>query len=184
VSGPVTALLLVDIQNDYFPGGKMELAGSLEAGEKAARVLSAFRGSGWPVVHVRHESLKPTSTFFLPGTSGAEIHESVRPLPGEPVATKHFPNSFRDTGLWERLQSLSVGRVVIAGMMTHMCVDSTTRAAFDLGLECAVLSDACATRDLIFRERTIAAADVQAAFLAALGSAYARVIRASEAVPG
>ena len=184
MSGLTTALLLVDIQNDYFPGGKMELVGSVEAGLKAAMVLTAFRGSGWPVIHVRHEALKPTSGFFLPGTDGAEIHDSVRPLPGEVVATKHFPNSFRETGLLDRLRSLMVGRLVIAGSMTHMCVDATTRAAIDLGLECAVLSDACATRDLTFGDRTVVAADVQAAFLAALGSAYARVLPAAKAIPG
>jgi nicotinamidase-related amidase len=179
-----TALLLIDIQNDYFPGGRMELVGSVEAGRKAAEALAAFRGSGWTVVHVRHESVKPTATFFLPGTAGAEIHECVRPLPGEVVATKPFPSSFRDTGLGERLRSLSVGRVVIAGMMTHMCVDATTRAAFDFGLECTVLGDACATRDLDFEGRTVAAADVQAAFLAALGSAYARVVPSAREIPG
>lgn len=179
-----TALLLIDVQNDYFPGGKMELVGSVEAGRKAAEVLEAFRASGWPVVHVRHESVQPGPTFFLPGTPGAEIHEGVRPLPGEVVATKHFPNSFRETGLAERLRALSVGRVVIAGMMTHMCVDATTRAAFDLGLECTVLSDACATRDLSFEGRMVAAADVHAAFLAALGSAYARVLPAARGIPG
>ena len=184
VKGTVSALLLVDIQNDYFPGGRMELEGSVEAGGKAAEVLSAFRGSGWPVVHVRHESVKPGAAFFLPGTAGAEIHDGVRPLPGEVVATKHFPNSFRETGLKDRLDSLAVGRLVIAGMMTHMCVDATTRAAFDLGFECTVLSDACATRDLIFEGRCVAAVDVQAAFLAALGSAYAHVVTSARGVPG
>jgi nicotinamidase-related amidase len=184
VGTPSTALLLVDIQNDYFPGGRMELVGSVEAGRKAAEVLEAFRASGWPVVHVRHESIQPGASFFLPGTPGAEIHESVRPLPGEAGATKHFPNSFRETGLFERLRALSVGRIVIAGMMTHMCVDATTRAAFDLGLECTVLADACATRDLVFDGRTVAAADVHASFLAALGAAYARVVPAARGIPG
>jgi nicotinamidase-related amidase len=184
MTAATTALLLVDIQNDYFPGGRMELVGSVEAGRKAAEVLSAFRSSGWPVVHVRHESVKPGASFFLPGTAGAEIHESVRPLPGEVVATKHTPNSFRETGLKERLESLAVGRLVIAGMMTHMCVDATTRAAFDFGFECTVLSDACATRDLTFDGRTVAAADVHTAFLAALGSAYARVVPSGRGIPG
>lgn len=184
MSAPNTALLLIDIQNDYFPGGRMELVGSLEAGGKAAAALQAFRERGWPLVHVRHESLRPTATFFLPGTTGAEIHESLRPHPGEAVVTKHFPNSFRETGLWELLESLTVGRILIAGMMTHMCVDATTRAAFDLGLGCTVLSDACATRSLTFGDRTVAAADVHAAFLAALGSAYAQVVTTGEGIAG
>src|SRR5512140_3124113 len=181
MSALTTALLLVDIQNDYFPGGKMELAGSVEASRKAAAALQAFREHGWPIVHVRHESPRPTATFFLPGTAGAEIHESVRPIPGETVVTKHFPNAFRETGLGPLLEAAGATRLVIAGMMTHMCVDATTRAAFDLGYDCVVLKDACATRWLSFDGREVAAEDVQAAFLAALASVYARVLPASEA---
>jgi nicotinamidase-related amidase len=184
VIAPNTALLLIDIQNDYFPGGRMELVGSIEASLKAAAALQAFRELEWPLVHVRHESLKPTATFFLPGTAGAEIHESVRPLLGEMVVTKHFPNAFRETGLGSLLGAAGATRLVIAGMMTHMCVDATTRAAFDLGYDCVVLKDACATRGLSFDGREVTAENVHAAFLAALGSAYAHIVSASEAASG
>ena len=174
----MTALVLIDIQNDYFPGGRMELVGSEAAAEAAARLLGFFREAKLPVVHIQHISTRPGSTFFLPGTAGANIHASVTPLKGEPVFTKHFPNSFRETPLQKHLDGLGALRLVIAGMMTHMCVDATVRAAFDLGYAVTVAGDACATRDLVYEGRAVAAADVHAAFLAALAAVYATVVAA------
>ena len=170
-----TALLLIDIQNDYFPGGKMELVGSVQAAAESARLLAAFRKQGCPVYHIRHLSSWPGATFFLPGTAGAEIYPAVAPLAGEPVITKRFPNSFRETGLEERLRDDGVEELVICGMMSHMCVDATVRAAFDLGFSCIVIHDACATRDLTFDRLTVPAAQVHASFMAALGAVYAQV---------
>jgi nicotinamidase-related amidase len=177
-----TALLIVDIQNDYFPGGTMELVASDAAAERAARLLAAFRSRALPIVHVQHLSTRPGATFFLPGTRGADIHERVAPLVGETVVRKHYPNAFRETTLLEHLRSRDIGRLVIAGMMTHMCIDTTTRAAADLGFECVLVHDACATRDLSFAGRTVPAADVQAAFVAALSGIFANVQSAQEAV--
>lgn len=170
-----TALLLVDLQNDYFAGGAMPLVGTEAAASQAARLLARFRADGRPLVHVRHLSLRPGATFFLPGTPGAEIHATLRPLPGEPVIEKNFPNSFRDTDLQPLLQQLGVEALLICGAMSHMCIDTTTRAAFDLGYRCSVAADACATRDLEFAGHRVAAADVQAAFMAALAVPFARV---------
>lgn len=175
-----TALLLIDIQNDYFPGGRMELAGSPEAAVKAAEVLALFRKRDMPVFHVRHESLDDGATFFLPGTIGAEIHGDVLPSADEVVITKHYPNSFRETDLLDHLRAAGVTRLVVVGMMTHMCVDAGVRAAVDLGIECAVLSDATATRTLPFGDAEIPAAHVHGAFLSALGMAYASVLTTGE----
>jgi nicotinamidase-related amidase len=175
-----TALLLIDIQNDYFPGGAMELVGSVEAGQRAAMLLEAFRRTGRPVVHVQHISVRPGATFFLPDTPGVEIHPCVAPQEGETIVRKHFPNSFRETPLLEHLRSRNVTGLVIAGMMTHMCVDTTTRAAADLGLACQLAHDACATRALSFGGSTVAAADVQTAFVASLNGSFARVRSAAE----
>ncbi len=168
------ALVLIDIQNDYFPGGTMELCGSEAAAENAALLLKAFRKAEKPVFHVRHISLAPTATFFLPGSTGALIHKSVAPLAGETVVEKHFPNSFRDTTLLDLLRARNITSIAIAGMMTHMCVDTTTRAAFDLGLACHLAHDACATRDLAHDGKTVCAADVQTAYMAALGQVFAQ----------
>ena len=178
------ALLLIDIQNDYFPGGKMELEGSVEAGIRAGEVLAFFRHKGMPLVHVQHLSARPEAGFFLPGSPGAEIHESVRPLPGETVIQKNFPNSFRGTPLLEHLRKDGVDALAVAGMMTQMCVDATARAAFDFGFKLTVIGDACAARALTFGGRTVPAADVQAAFLAALSGIYAGVASAREFIAG
>ncbi|UFS72379.1 cysteine hydrolase [Geomonas sp. RF6] len=175
-----TALLLIDIQNDYFPGGRMELSGAEEAGARAGEALAHFRSQRLPVVHIQHISNRPGATFFLPDTDGAGIHSCVAPLPGEAVLQKHFPNSFRETALLEHLRQLGVERLAIAGMMTSMCVDATARAAFDLGFKNVLLHDAMATRDLLFGGRVVPAADVHGAFLAALGSVYGELKAVAE----
>jgi len=178
------ALLLVDIQNDYFPGGAMALVGSPEAGLQAGRLLAAFRAQGLPVVHIQHVALRPGATFFLPDTPGAELHPAVAPLPGEPVFQKHFPNSFRKTPLLDHLRGLGVTELMVAGMMTHMCIDTTVRAAFDLGFTCHLAGDACATRDLARDGATVPAAQVQAAFLAAIDGTFAQVMTVDELCAG
>jgi nicotinamidase-related amidase len=180
--GPKTALLLVDIQNDYFPGGKNELHGSLEAGQQAGRLLEHFRRTGQTIIHIQHLSIRPGAKVFLPNTSGAQIHASVQPMGRETIVQKHFPNSIRETGLREHLYNNQVSRLLIAGMMTHMCVDATVRAACDYGFDCIVAADACATKDLSFQGQAIPAAQVHAAFLAALQGSYAKVLTVDEAI--
>ena len=175
-----TALILIDIQNDYFPGGRMELVGSTEAAAAAARLLTSFRQAGWPVFHVQHESVRPGSTFFLPNTAGIEINHAVEPFADETVITKHYPNSFRDTNLLDYLKSANSNQLLICGMMTSMCVDATVRAAFDFGFTCIVAHDACATRDLVFNGIIVPAAQVHTSFMAALGAVYAQLKTADE----
>ena len=174
------AFLVIDIQNDYFPGGKMELEAADAALEKAAGALEHFRKLGLPVLHVRHLSVRPGATFFIPGTSGAEIHQRVRPREGERVVEKHFPNSFRGTELDAALKAAGAKELVVAGMMTHMCVDATVRHAADRGYRVTLLGDACATRSQTYNGETVAARQVHAAFLAALNGFYAKVISARE----
>jgi len=171
-----TALILVDIQNDYFPGGRMELSGIKEASTKARDLLTFFRESQWPTFHIQHTAVREGATFFLPDTQGAQIHDSVKPVPTDIVIQKHHINSFRETPLLDMLQKAAVERVVICGAMSHMCIDAATRAAADLGFGCVVIHDACATRNLQFEDRTISARDVHGSFMAALGMAYAKVL--------
>lgn len=172
----IKALLLIDIQNDYFPGGTMELAGSSHAGAQAGKLLQGFRQKAYPVIHIQHISTRPGATFFLPQTWGVQIHDCVAPAANETLFQKHFPNSFRGTPLLEHLRNQSITELVIAGMMTHMCVDTTVRAAVDLGFPCMLAHDACATRTLSFKETSISAENVQTAFLAALDGLFARVL--------
>lgn len=173
-------LLLIDIQNDYFPGGKMELHNMDDAAVNAALLLSLFRNKNWPVVHVQHLSTRPNASFFIPGSKGAEIHSSVLPMNEEPVVQKNFPNSFRQTNLHDVLKALKADELVICGAMSHMCIDTTTRAACDLGFPITLIHDACATRDLSFNGQTVEAAKVQGAYMAALNGSFAKVISASE----
>ncbi len=171
-----TALVIVDIQNDYFPGGRMPLDEIERAANNAGKLLERFRSEGKPTFHIQHTWDDPGAPFFVAGTPGVEIHESVAPRAGEPVVVKHFPNSFRDSSLLESLRKGGVERVMICGAMSHMCIDATTRAAADLGYLCVVAHDACATRDIEFEGRLVAARDVHAAYMFALGFAYARVM--------
>jgi nicotinamidase-related amidase len=175
-------LLLIDIQNDYFIGGKMELQGSSEAARMAGRLLAFFRQHQWPIVHIQHLSIRPGATFFIPGTPGADIHSLVKPLPDEIVIQKHYPNSFRETILLAHLQQLEIQHLVVAGMMTHMCVDATVRAATDYGYECRIVQDACATRNLELGNHAVSATDVHVAFLAALNGPYGRVMTADAVI--
>jgi len=176
------ALLIIDIQNDYFLGGKMELEGSEPASLRAGELLAAFRKRRLPVIHVQHISVRPNATFFLPDTDGVKIHDNVAPSPHETLIQKHFPNAFRDTALREHLQQTGIRELVIAGMMTHMCVDATTRAAADLGFTCSLAHDACATRALTFGATQVPADHVHSSFLAALSGTYAAVKPAAELV--
>jgi len=174
------ALLLVDIQNDYFPGGEKELPGMDAAAANAAGLLAAFRESSRPVFFVCHVATRPGATFFLPGTPGAEIHGSVRPLPREQVVEKNRPNSFLGTDLAALLTAEGVTDLVICGAMSQMCIDATTRAARDLGYACTVIADACAACDLTFGGVAVPAGMVHASFMAALDGTYARVTTAGE----
>lgn len=170
------AVLVVDLQNDYFPGGKWPLVGIQAAAGNAVRVIDAARAAGESVVHIRHEFASADAPFFAPGSEGAKIHPEVAPREGEAVVLKHFANAFRDTGLKALLDEQSVGEVVVVGAMSHMCIDGTARAAADLGYGVTVVHDACATRDQEFAGTSVEAAQVHAAFMAALGAAYATLV--------
>jgi nicotinamidase-related amidase len=175
-----TALLIIDIQNDYFPGGAMALVGPDAAAANAAKLLAAFREKKLPVFHAQHVSVRPGATFFLPNSRGVEIHDAVKPAAGETVFQKNFPNCFRETKLLEQLRAQGVKQLTIAGMMTHMCVDTTTRAAADLGFACSLAHDACATKELAFNGVKLPAEQVQLAYMAGLNGLFAKVLPADE----
>lgn len=175
-----TALLLIDIQNDYFPNGRMPLEKSTEASLKAQEILQAFRTRQKPVIHVQHISTRPDATYFLPCTKGIEFHPNVQPNKNETIIKKHYPNSFKDTGLLNHLIKNQINHLVIGGMMTHLCIDATVRAAYDLGFSCTVIHDACATKNLEFNNTVIPAQSVHHAFLAALQPTYGNVLSVRE----
>ena len=161
-----TALLLIDIQEFYFDTTKAPLAGRFEAARQAGRLLARFRENGQTVIHVMHKG-------------GGDIRPEVAPLPGEKVIVKEQVNCFRDTPLLETLKELGIKRLVIAGMMTHMCVEAAVRAADDLGFETLMIRDACATRDLRYGDEVVPAREVHLATLATL-KYYAKVLSTDE----
>ena len=179
-----SALIIVDIQNDYFQKGTMTLVEPDKASENAKLVLEQFRKEKFPIIHIQHIATQTSATFFLPNTEGAKIHSNVQPLVEEKVIVKHYPNSFRETELLTYLKANNITDLTICGMMTHMCIDATTRAAYDLGFKCIVVGDACATKDLNLNGETVKAKDVQIAFLSALDGTYADVKTTNEITKG
>ena len=175
-----TALILVDIQNDYFPGGKFPLVGIEAAAANAARLLKSARQSGDLIVHVRHVAKSAEAPFFVPGSEGANINSAVCDRDGELVIVKRSINAFRDTELKAVLDRHQVQSVVIAGAMSHMCIDAVTRAAVDYGFSAIIIHDAAATRDLTFDGLTVPAAQVHAAQMAALQFGYAKIVSTDE----
>jgi nicotinamidase-related amidase len=170
------AIVVVDLQNDYWPSGKWPLDGIEQAAANAARVIEKARAAGDTVIHVRHESTSADAPFFVSGSVGAEISEVVRPAPDETVILKNHPNSFRETGLKQALDEENIEEVVVVGAMSHMCIAATGRAATDFGYKTTVVHDACATRDVEFNGVTVPAAQVHAANMSALAFAYGEVI--------
>jgi nicotinamidase-related amidase len=179
-----TALLIVDVQNDYFPGGRNELVGSIGASLRIKTILEEFRRKSIEIIYIQHISKNPTASFFLPNTEGVAIHKNIYPKKEDRIFIKYYPNSFRDTGLDEYCKNKSIDTLVIAGMMSHMCVDTTVRAGFDLGYKIVVLRDCCATKDLKMGEILVKAEEVQVAYMAAIKGTFGEVKTVEEYIKG
>jgi nicotinamidase-related amidase len=164
-STPKTALILIDIQEFYFPEGAVPLVNPEPAAENAARILSSFREKSQLVVHIKHAF-----------GQGGEIHPLVAPYDVEKIITKNEVNAFLGTDLLAYLRENGITNLVLVGMQTHMCLEAATRAAHDFGFDCTVIGDACATRDLKFGDTIVPAAQVHAATLATLNRTYAKVL--------
>lgn len=171
-----TALVVIDIQNDYFSGGRFPLPEAAVAAAVAARVLRMFREGKRPIVHIQHEAANPELGFFLPGSEGMAIQTLAAPQLGEPLVIKHRANAFHETGLEKELQTIGAENLVVCGMMSNNCVDATVRVAMDKGYGCTVVHDACAAAALALEEEKVSARLVHVAFMGALGLAGARVV--------
>lgn len=170
------ALIVVDIQNEYFVEGKLSLVGINEAADNAALVIGSAREKDHTVIHIRHEMPSTDAPIFTPNTDGVAINEKVKPIEGEAVITKHYPNSFRETALKELLDKEGIKEVTVIGAMSHMCVDATVRAAVDFGYNTTTIHDACATLDLEFNGTKVPAAQAHATIMAAIEFLYGEVI--------
>jgi nicotinamidase-related amidase len=162
------ALLIIDIQDFYFPGGRSVLVEPEKAAANASLLLDKFRKEKLTVIHVRHNS-----------EPGGKINDIVKPLPTEKIISKDAVNCFVRTDLMDYLKFNKTDTLVICGMQTHMCVEAATRAAADYGFKCILIHDACATKDLKFGENTIKAEDVHYSTLSTLTN-YASIISTNE----
>lgn len=170
------ALILVDIQNDYFTSGLWPVEEMEKVAQSAATILAKSREAGDHIIHIRHEALSDAAPFFRPGTAGAEFHANVTPRSDETVFLKHRPNSFHQTELHSHLQSHGITDLTIIGAMSQMCIDATVRAARDFGYNVTVIADACGAKSARFGDVELTAPQVQAAFMSGLAQAYATVI--------
>jgi len=164
-----TALLIIDIQYFYFPGGSLPLVEPEKASKNASEILKKFREKGILVVHVKHNA-----------KNGADIYKDVKPLRGEKVVIKNEANAFLGTDLLEFLNENGIENLIILGMQTQMCLEAATRAAHDYGFNCTVVADACATRDLKYDNIVIKSSDVHYATLSALSRTYAHIVNTED----
>lgn len=169
------ALLIIDVQNDYFPGGTCELFHAYEAEKKIQSLIKESRTQERPIIYIQHIN-PPDDTFFLENTYGCGISERIKPLADDKVIVKYYPNSFHETELDSYLKEKGIKKLIVCGMMTHMCVDTTVRAAMDYGYEVELVADGCATMDLEISGEIIPAQIVQKAFLASLEGVFAKII--------
>ena len=177
-------LLIIDIQRDYFPGGAMPLVDPEAAAEAAKQALDRFRANGEPIIHMQHIWDAPDAPFFKKGTEGTDFHPLTAPADGETVIQKDEANSFLGTNLEEKLRADGIDELVVAGMMSSMCVDASVRAGADLGFGMTVIHDGCAAPDLEFGGKTVPGLDVHAAFMSALGSGYATLVSSEDVAKG
>src|SRR5258705_13323798 len=176
-----STLVLIDCQKTYTYG-VMELEGVQAALDEAAALLDRARSAGIPVIHVQHSD-GPGSLYDVEGESGA-IVTRVAPRDGETVVVKQYPNSFVQTDLDDRLKAVGASNLVLAGFMTHMCVNSTARGAFNLGYAPTVVAAATATRALPgLGDAGVSAPAMQAASLAAVADLFAVVGPDTRAIP-
>lgn len=170
-----TGLLLIDIQNDYFKGGKLELYHAEQAVKNAKKILDLFREKNLPIIHIQHINLKKEATFFIKETEGVKIHDDVCPLPDETIIIKHAPNSFYNTDLQTVLVDKKIEQLVVCGMMSHMCIDTTVRCAKDFDYHVTLIEDACTTKDLVKENEILKASLVHKVFMASLDKVFAKV---------
>src|SRR6201994_2098590 len=176
-----STLVMIDCQNTYTRG-VMALDGVSDALDEAARLLERARSAGIPIVHIQHDS-GVGSPYDIRAEIG-QIVDAVAPQGSEAVIVKQFPDAFVQTELHDRLQGGSAHNLLLTGFMTHMCVNSTARGAFNLGYAPTVVAGATATRALPGPTGdSVPAAVMQTASLAAIADLFAVVVPRAAGIP-
>jgi nicotinamidase-related amidase len=168
-----SALIMIDCQNTYRKG-LMQLSGVEVAILEARRLLARARELKIPVIHIQHDA-GVGSPYDVSAEIGA-ICDEVAPIAGEPVITKNYPNSFVATDLDQQLKGLGIKNIVLAGFMTHMCINSTAHGGFNLGYAVTVVASATATRPLQSANgKVLSAQEVQDGAIASTRDLYAAI---------
>lgn len=178
------ALVLIDYQNEYVNGAMPLGQAGANATENARLLLDKAREQNIPIFHIAHHGAE-NGKVFDPLSANVEIVDALQPHDNETVITKKHPNAFYDTQLQTLISNAQKQQIIFAGFMSHMCVSSSVRAAFDLGFQSFVCHDACATRDLPSAEKaTISAAVMHDTAMAALQDRFAALVTTDELVNG
>jgi nicotinamidase-related amidase len=177
------ALIVVDVQRAF---DEWEAAGKRrnnpEAVARIADLLSAFRDRGAPIFHIRHESMRPNSSF-APGATGCPVKDEAHEIEGEPVIVKRVNSAFIGTDLEARLRADGIKTLVICGATTNHCVETTTRMAGNLGFDARLVRDATWTFDRTGPDGDAhSAEEIHAMTLANLNGEFARIVSAAEAI--
>ncbi|ALH95698.1 cysteine hydrolase family protein [Acinetobacter equi] len=170
-----SALLVIDLQNEYLPTGKLPLVNIEQVSANAVKVIAKARQDGIQILHVQHIA-NAESPIFEPNSNGIEFQDAVKPQEDETIIIKNNINAFLNTSLKKVLDTNNIMEIVVIGAMSHMCIDAVVRAASDFGYKVTVIHDACATLDLEFNGVKVPAEHVHATLMAAFEFAYAQVI--------
>ena len=183
MANPFPALIVVDVQRAF---DEWEAAGkrrnNTDAVARIVDLLAAFRASGAPIFHIRHEGTKPNSTF-LPSRTGYAVKDEARERGSEPVIVKRVNSAFIGTDLEVRLRADDITTLVICGATTNHCVETTTRMAGNLGFDAQLVRDATWTFDRVGPDgETHSAEDIHAMTLSNLNGEFARIVTAREVI--
>lgn len=174
-----SAVIIVDAQREYLDGN-VPLSGIEDALVEIKKLLAKARGLNVPIFHIVHQTM-PGAPIFDPEGEGSKIIDAVKPEGDERIIKKNLPSSFVNTDLDRFIKDTGCEEVVIAGFMTHMCINATTRSAVDLGYKPTIISSACATRDLPSPGgKVVSAATVHESNLASLADLLACVCKSTD----
>jgi nicotinamidase-related amidase len=174
------ALLVIDVQNEYFPGGALPIIHPQNHLENILETMDAAKRDEVTTIVVRHHQPDPNSPLFCKGSKNWELHPEVASRHHDLLLDKQLPGSFTNTGLEMFLRERGIDTVSIAGYMTQICCDTTAREAMHRGFTVEFLSDATGTLDVENSAGSVKADDLHKAILVAQQMFISEVISKDE----